>query len=120
MQTLARFKAKYAVSNRMLTYFLDVDLDTAIAWVENDTAPDEVTELIEKVSALIERFIQENEALAGEGPYIQTLNHQLEIAQDEIFRKQTEITKLKERVDSFKRIGFFGRLKFLVNPKDVS
>ena len=116
MNELATFKAKFAVSNHMLSCFLAVKHDGMRDWVENDTAPEEVVQLIKRTSALIERFIQENEALAGEGPYIQTLNHQIEVQLDVIFEKQAKITQLKGRIYNIERLGFWGRLKFLVKP----
>ena len=106
---IAKFKAKYAISNKMMAKLCNVEPIEVKKWTDTDTAPDEANRLTQAVESIIKYMIDDYELMKESHSFIQVLERKSQL--------DTEIRyTLSSKVKVFEDMGFYDRMLFLVNP----
>jgi len=108
---IAKFKAKYAISNTMMAKLCNVEPIEIKNWMDTDSAPDEANRLAQAVELIIEYMIGDYELMKEDHAYIQVLERKSQL--DTEMRQNASV-----KIEAFETMGLFKRLLFLFNIRD--
>jgi hypothetical protein len=115
---LARFKAKYGVSNDMAAYLFQEHSRDVREWAMKG-APFHIEQAVGRIEGIIEHIRKEGELLGDHAPLIQVLKHDKEILNKSINEANNKILYLVDEISKVERMTFIQRLKFLFTSKIV-
>ncbi len=113
---IAKFKAKFGISNRVLANFLAISSSEATKHIADDSFSKDQNKLILNVQDIIEHLVNESEILQDQAPHIMVLTHDLEMAERSIKTERKTINKLESELNFYRKQSFWKRLWHLFKP----
>lgn len=114
---IARFKAKYGVSNSDVSAMLGISSKEIREKLINDSFTSIQQELMAKIERVIERTIREANLLQDHAPFLEVLRHEGELKDKSITKLSGDLSISNKRVNEYRKMKLIDRLKFLIKGK---
>lgn len=110
---IARFKAKYGVSNSAVSGMLGISSKEVRVKLVDDSFTSIQKELMSKIEKVIERTVSEANLLQDHAPFLEVLSHEGELKDKLIIELRKHLDSSNKIANKYRNMKFVDRIKFL-------